>query len=185
MTPQNRWTSQTGQDWLQHVYDLRHIAAITFQPALPYEGEDVTVQAKVKNIGTNQADTYSIEIYNDANFDSTADPGELIFTQQYINLSPEDSITATTLMSSLTAGDYQIIARVLFALDENPTNDKLIKSFTVFPVYNSGNYAFMFDDRGWIITHPKLWDIPGVDKNGNPVPAYTEHSSKEDVDAGK
>ncbi len=59
------------------------------------------------------------------------------------------------------------------------------KSFTVFPVYNSGNYAFMFDDRGWIITHPKLWDIPGVDKEGNPVPAYTEHSSKEDIDAGR
>jgi PAS domain S-box-containing protein len=59
------------------------------------------------------------------------------------------------------------------------------KSFTVFPVYNSGNYAFMFDDRGWIITHPKLWDIPGVDKNGIPVPAYTEYSSKEDIETGR
>ena len=102
-------------------FDLQ-LMSLTFQPSMPIEGDDVTISAKVKNIGTIQADTYSIEIYNNANFDSTADPGELIFTQQYINLSPEDSITATTLMSSLTAGDYQIIARVLFALDENPTN---------------------------------------------------------------
>ena len=59
------------------------------------------------------------------------------------------------------------------------------KTFTVFPVYASGDYAFMFDDRGWIITHPKLWDIPGVDKNGNMVPAYTSHSSAKDIDLGR
>lgn len=35
----------------------------------------------------------------------------------------------------------------------------------VFPSYNSGNYAFLFDDQGWIITHPKLWDIRGYDSS--------------------
>ncbi len=59
------------------------------------------------------------------------------------------------------------------------------KTFTVFPVYSSGDYAFMFDDRGWIITHPKLWDIPGVDKHGKSVPAYTSHSSQEDIALGR
>jgi len=44
---------------------------------------------------------------------------------------------------------------------------------TVFPSYRTGNYAFMFDDEGWIITHPKLWDIRGVDKNGKWVPPYS------------
>lgn len=34
----------------------------------------------------------------------------------------------------------------------------------VFPRYGSGNYAFMFDDEGWMITHPKLWDIRGHDR---------------------
>ncbi len=33
----------------------------------------------------------------------------------------------------------------------------------VFPSYASGNYAFLFDDEGWIITHPKFWDIRGWD----------------------
>ncbi|KAA3636475.1 MAG: histidine kinase, partial [Calditrichaeota bacterium] len=56
---------------------------------------------------------------------------------------------------------------------------------TVFPSYNSGNYAFMFDDRGWIITHPKYWDIPGIDENGDWVKAYSENSSEEDIKAGR
>lgn len=34
----------------------------------------------------------------------------------------------------------------------------------VFPRYKSGNYAFMFDDEGWMITHPKFWNIRGYDR---------------------
>ncbi len=41
--------------------------------------------------------------------------------------------------------------------------------FTLFPSYSSGNYAFMFDDEGWIITHPKFWNIRGVKRDGSPV----------------
>ncbi len=119
-------------------FDLQ-LSSLTFQPAQPFEGENVTVLAIAKNIGTNSAGDYSIEIYNDVNFDSTADPAEIIFSQQYTNLSSGDSITASTIMNSLAAGDYQIIAKVLFTLDENPANDELIKIFTVYPpgqVYN-------------------------------------------------
>jgi len=79
-------------------FDLQ-LSALTFQPSNPIEGDDVTVIAKVKNIGTSPADICSIEIYNDTNFDSTADPGEIIFTQQYINLPPGDSVTASTTMN--------------------------------------------------------------------------------------
>jgi signal transduction histidine kinase len=56
---------------------------------------------------------------------------------------------------------------------------------TVFPSYKSGNYAFLFDDQGWIITHPKYWDIRGFDKHGVLVPPYTEHSDKGDIDSGR
>lgn len=55
----------------------------------------------------------------------------------------------------------------------------------VFPSYQSGNYAFIFDDEGWIITHPKFWDIRGVDGRGRLVPPYTAQSSKEDVEKGR
>ena len=58
------------------------------------------------------------------------------------------------------------------------------ENFVVFPSYQSGNYAFMFDDEGWIITHPKFWDIRGLDKDGHLVAPYTEISLPEDVARG-
>jgi signal transduction histidine kinase len=61
-----------------------------------------------------------------------------------------------------------------------PTDER----FVVFPSYQSGNYAFMFDNEGWIITHPKFWDIRGLDKAGHLVPPYTRSSSPEDVASG-
>ena len=45
--------------------------------------------------------------------------------------------------------------------------------------YNSGDYAFLFDDEGWIITHPKLWDIRGIDNAGKLIPAYTSNTTME------
>lgn len=63
----------------------------------------------------------------------------------------------------------------------NPGRDRA----TVFPSYQSGNYAFLFDDEGWIITHPKFWDIRGLDRNGRLVPPYSEHSSAGDIAAGR
>jgi len=59
------------------------------------------------------------------------------------------------------------------------------KMKTVFPSYYSGNYAFMFDDQGWIITHPKYWDIRGVDRSGKAVPAYTGFSLPKDIEQGR
>jgi signal transduction histidine kinase len=56
---------------------------------------------------------------------------------------------------------------------------------TVFPSYQSGNYAFIFDDEGWIITHPKFWDIRGVDAAGKQVPPYTAASPPDDVNKGR
>jgi len=56
--------------------------------------------------------------------------------------------------------------------------------FTVFSSYDSGNYAFMFDDEGWMIAHPKHWDLRGLDEGGAPVPPYTEDSPADLVERG-
>jgi signal transduction histidine kinase/HAMP domain-containing protein len=58
------------------------------------------------------------------------------------------------------------------------------ENYVVFPSYDSGNYSFMFDDEGWIITHPKYWDIRGLDRKGQLVPPYTEGASPEAVEKG-
>jgi signal transduction histidine kinase len=62
----------------------------------------------------------------------------------------------------------------------SPTDER----YVVFPSYQSGNYAFMFDNEGWIITHPKFWDIRGVDEEGSLVPPYTGDSSPEAIASG-
>lgn len=55
----------------------------------------------------------------------------------------------------------------------------------LFPSYGSGNYAFMFDRDGWMIAHPKYWDIRGLDPDGRLVPPYSAASSAEDVARGR
>ncbi|MFK5927516.1 MAG: ATP-binding protein [Desulfuromusa sp.] len=55
----------------------------------------------------------------------------------------------------------------------------------VFPSYSSGNYAFMFDDQGWMIAHPKYWDIRGYDRDGKLVPAYSADTPKKDILSGR
>lgn len=63
----------------------------------------------------------------------------------------------------------------------SPTEER----YVVFPSYASGNYAFMFDDQGWTIAHPKYWDIRGFDPDGTLVPAYTENTTEEDKRLGR
>ena len=63
--------------------------------------------------------------------------------------------------------------------------DPLGDSLILFPSYETGNYAFAFDDEGWIITHPKFWDIRGLDENGVLVPPYSEESSPADIARGR
>ncbi|GAB6146652.1 PAS domain-containing sensor histidine kinase [Desulfocicer niacini] len=53
------------------------------------------------------------------------------------------------------------------------------------PNYFSGDYAFMFDDQGWMITHPKPWDIRGVNSEGILVDPTTDAYRKKEIQAGK
>jgi len=140
------WILSPTDDTLQaYTYSADNSASfsdekiLSFIPSSPTEGEDVTIFVKVKNIGENIAASYSIEIYNDIDFDSTAETGEIIFSQNFSNLSSGDSVSASTIMSSLPAGNYQIISKVIFSEDENLLNNELIDAFIVFPPGNNFN----------------------------------------------
>lgn len=62
-----------------------------------------------------------------------------------------------------------------------PTEER----FVVFPSYSSGNYAFMFDDEGWIIAHPKFFDIRGVRPDGSEFDPTDPSYSRERLLAGE
>lgn len=119
-------------------YDLQ-LSSLTFSPLNPIVGNDVTVTANVKNRGILNGANYSIEIFNDVNKDSIGDLSERIFNQSYSNLSPGDSLSVSAILNSLPVNLYQIISRVNFTEDQNPTNNILIKQFTVYPPENNFN----------------------------------------------
>jgi hypothetical protein len=119
-------------------YDLG-LYSLTFSPSNPIASNDVTINVKVKNNGILVASNYSLEIFNDLNADSIGDISERIFTQNYSNLLPADSISASTILSSLSAGTYQIIAKINFAEDQFLNNNSLIDQFTVLQPGNSFN----------------------------------------------
>jgi PAS domain S-box-containing protein len=62
-----------------------------------------------------------------------------------------------------------------------PTEER----FVVFPSYSSGNYAFMFDDEGWMISHPKFYDIRGVLPDGREFDTTSESYSREQLHEGR
>jgi PAS domain S-box-containing protein len=86
-------------------------------------------------------------------------------------------------------GDFQ--GMVLLSLDHRhlmemtlhvlPTEER----FVVFPSYASGNYAFMFDEEGWMISHPKFWNIRGILPDGSEFDPTAPEYTLENVVAGK
>jgi hypothetical protein len=119
-------------------YDL-NLYSLTFTPSIPIAGDDVNINVKVRNNGILTATNYSIEIFNDVNGDSVGDIGERIFIDNYTNLFPNDSIAASTILTSLAAGNYQIIVKVNFAEDQFPNNNSLIDQFSVAQPGNNFN----------------------------------------------
>jgi HAMP domain-containing protein len=71
--------------------------------------------------------------------------------------------------------DYRHV--MSFALHILPTSDK---QFTVFPDYASGSYAYMFDNEGWEIAHPRFWVLRGLDQSGQLVSHVTADMSKDE-----
>lgn len=119
-------------------YDLR-VRGLYAAPSVPIEDGDVQIFTSVNNTGYMTASSYTIEIYNDLNFDSTGSFSEIIYSQTFFNLLQNDSITINTTLLSITAGNYQIISKVTFDLDEDTTNNKKIIRFTVYPPPNNYN----------------------------------------------
>ena len=106
-------------------------SSLYINPSVPISGDDVQIFGVIKNRGINPAQNYSIEIYNDLDFDSTGTLQELIFMQTFNNLLPGDSITVNAIINSAVKGNYQLIGKIIFSEDEDTLNNKKIIQFTV------------------------------------------------------
>ena len=119
-------------------YDLR-IKSLSIFPQVPIQGQNVQISSTIHNNGYFTASSYTIELFNDANFDSLGSASEIIFSQTYSNLQPNDSTVVGAVLSSISAGTYQIISKVTFSLDEDTLNNKRILKFTAYPPGNNYN----------------------------------------------
>lgn len=119
-------------------YDLR-IKSLTIFPQIPIQGQSVQISSTIQNSGILAAPSYTIEIFNDADFDSVGSSSEIIYSQTFSNLLAGDSISVSSIIPSIAVGNCQIISKVTFNLDEDTTNNKKILNFTAYPPGNNFN----------------------------------------------
>ncbi|MCH8325270.1 MAG: lamin tail domain-containing protein, partial [Bacteroidetes bacterium] len=110
------------------------LSSLTTSPSIILEGNVVNISATIKNKGTQSAGSYSIEIFNDTNFDSIGVLSEKIFSQSFINLMSNDSTIVNTVISNPTTGVINLIAKVNYINDEDTTNNSKITTINVFPI---------------------------------------------------
>jgi hypothetical protein len=148
-------------------YDLK-IKSLTISPSVPIQGDDVQIFSSISNSGILAASAYTIEIFNDANFDSTGSISEVIYSQTFSNLSPNDSITVNTALASIAAGNYHVISKVTADLDEDTSNNKKILRFTAYPPGNNYNDLVINEIMYAPLTNEPEW-VELYNRNAEPI----------------
>ncbi|MDZ7767217.1 MAG: lamin tail domain-containing protein [Melioribacteraceae bacterium] len=136
-------------------YDL-FLSEININPSPPIENQELTAVVNVINTGLNSAPSYTVALYNDQNFNSAPDAGELVDSFTRTNLASGDSVSVTFELGSFPVGNVQLIGVVNFEDDEDLSNNERITEFSIFPpppdyndiVINEIMYAPQDNDPG-------------------------------------
>ncbi|HED07573.1 MAG TPA: lamin tail domain-containing protein, partial [Ignavibacteria bacterium] len=115
------------------------LSTLTTSPSINLVGNDINISATTKNTGTQTAGSYSIEIFNDKNFDSVGVLSEKIFSQSFTNLSPDDSTIVNTVISNPSPGVINLIAKVNYTNDEDTTNNSKLRTINIFNIQHQFN----------------------------------------------
>jgi len=108
------------------------LKSFTISPTQINVGDSLKLDFVIKNIGLLSATNYTLNIYKDLNFDSIAQPSELINTQTFSSvLNQNDSMSYRYGIANIDSGKKQYIGIVVYAPDEDTLNNKLIRSITV------------------------------------------------------
>jgi hypothetical protein len=106
-------------------YDIE-VSNIIFTPEFPLPGDDINIQAEVKNVGYKKAD-FNLKFFEDTNNDSLQD--NLLSTTNLYSLQTDDSIliSSSYQLKNLTSRK-NIIAKAYFNNDQDTTNNFFLKS---------------------------------------------------------
>jgi hypothetical protein len=102
--------------------ELTHLQAISNTPSL-LPSKTITLEATVKNSGTQNAAEYSVHFFRDANSNGNAEPPEEFATANGSSTRAADSTLIMATSPALIAGDNRFIAVVSWPPDSNPWND--------------------------------------------------------------
>ncbi|MDQ7816630.1 MAG: lamin tail domain-containing protein [Melioribacteraceae bacterium] len=147
-----RFNSVTPYD-----YNLS-VSIISHSPLLPVRGDSIIVTIGIDNVGKNAAQSFSLELHDDINYDSTANSSERIFVKNYQLLNPNSSITEQIKIFADEVRLYRIIVKVNFGPDEVLANNTSVIEFSVIEIPASRNeivineimYAPAGDEPEWI-----------------------------------
>ena len=107
-------------------YDL-YLKSFLVEPIFPSKGDTLKLNFIIKNTGINSADNFSLNIYNDNNFDSSTSNNELINTKSFTNLNPDDSLSYSYRILNIDTGSKQYIAKINYESDNDTLNNILYK----------------------------------------------------------
>ncbi|MCF8395247.1 MAG: lamin tail domain-containing protein [Melioribacteraceae bacterium] len=85
--------------------------------------QPLPVNISVENIGLQNADSYTLRIYHDADYDSAASESELIYTFSGGLISPGSSSDFNFEINEYSLGKNQLIAKLQLDNDEYPDNN--------------------------------------------------------------
>jgi hypothetical protein len=112
-------------------FDLK-LDTIFVAPSAPFIRDSLHVSCLIRNAGRLVAQSYNLLLYEDADGDSIAETGELLFTANSANpLQSQDSLTIAFGLQRNRAGLLRLLARVGYADDEDTTNNSSLTSVIV------------------------------------------------------
>jgi len=100
------------------------ISEITFNPRFPTDGENVYMNAKIKNLGTSIAENFSIIFLYDSDSNSTAE--KILSTESDLSLNPDDSLVVCSsfYLPNLNS-KILTAAQIMYNADQGPYNNYL------------------------------------------------------------
>lgn len=105
--------------------------SIYFIPALLKKGEDLRIQMWVKNYGLRTIEDYDLVIFDDLNYDSLFQAGELLIRSPGVSVNAFDSTLLIHEYQHPTQGRHIIGFQLDYPLDKNPANNTAFKELLV------------------------------------------------------
>jgi hypothetical protein len=108
------------------------LKSFTISPSSPSVGDTLKLNFRIKNIGLNSANNYTLNIYKDVNFDSIPQPSELLNSQLFTTvLNLNDSLDYIFNIPGIDSGKKQYIGKLIYTPDQDTLNNMLVNSVNV------------------------------------------------------